>query len=351
MDREIENDFPNLPPGCNIQLERVARERVLAKVKAVLSDLNHFIPETIQTWGQESGLPLTFGHFISATDLSAVDVLRRHSWSEWKALAMQQPLPVDPDLALLRKALPRIALRSDPELLRSLLNDNIADERSDGSMAIAMHYLRWGKTGAALGLNTLAESARRWHTNPSIVADAVEIAAWRLNHPTTPLRDIALPFPCWLTLHAQYGSAEIKAGLGLSTLESAGPTGQGVIHAAELKCYIHLITFRKDDRVFSPTTRYRDYPISATKLHWESQSTISQRSTTGQNYLYFRERGYTILFFARLERQIDGETAPFTYLGPAKALLSAEEERPMRMVWELEYPIPAGLLEEAIPAV
>ena len=231
------------------------------------------------------------------------------------------------------------------------MSDNCADERCDGNEAIALHYLRWGQTGAALGLNSLAESVGRWWNNPSIVADATEIVAWRLHHPTTPLSDIDLPFQCFLKLHAQYGSAEIKAALGLATLESAGPTGQGVIHAAELKCYIHLITFRKDDRVFSPTTRYRDYPISATKLHWESQSTTTQGSTTGQNYLHFKERGYTILFFARLERQVDRETAPFSYLGPAKALLSAENERPIRMVWELEHPTPAELLEDALPAI
>lgn len=350
IDREIENDFPNLPPGCNIQLERVARERVLAKVKAVLADLNHFIPETIQTWSQESDHPLTFGHFISATGLSPVEVLRRRSWSEWKAIAMKQPMPNNPDIDALRKALPRIALRNDPDLLRQFLDINATHEVSISRVATALHYLRWGKTGTALGMSHIAESATRWQKNPSIVADAKEIATWRLQHPTTPLSDISLPFPCFLKLHAEYGSAEIKAALGLATLESAGPTGQGVIHDPTHNCYIHLVTFRKDDRFFSPTTRYRDYPISAKKLHWESQSTTSQNSTTGQNYLHFKERGYTILFFARVERQVDGETVPFVYLGPAKALLSAESDRPIRMVWELEYPIPAILLEGALPA-
>lgn len=348
MDREIENDFPNLPPGCNIQLERVARERVLDKVKEVLADLNHFIPETIQTWSQESDRPLTFAHFISATGLSPVEVLRRRSWSEWKAIAMKQSPPIDPDIEVLRKTLPRIALRSDPGLLHNLA---CADPETvkDSPEAIAMHYLRWGKTGAALGMNSVAESVARWQRNPTIVADAAEIASWRQQHPITPTPEIALPFPCFLKLHAGYGSAEIKAALGLATLEGAGPTGQGVIHAPNHRCYIHLVTFRKDDRVFSPTTRYRDYPISATKLHWESQSTTTQASATGQNYLHFNERAYTILFFARVERQLDGETMPFLYLGPAKTLLNAEGDRPIRMVWELEYPIPAILLEEAMP--
>ena len=350
IDREIDNDFPNLPPGCNIQLERVARERVLAKVKSILADLNHFIPESIRTWPQENDHPLTFGHFVAVTGLSPIEVLRRCSWSEWKAKAMQAPLPTDPDIDVLRKALPRIALRSDPELLRQFLDGDGKDGGEDGRAATALHYLRWGKTGTSLDMNRIAESAARWRANPSVGADAAEIAAWRLSHPTIPIRDIELPFACFLKLHAEYGSAEIKAALGLATLGGAGPTGQGVIHAAEQKCYIHLVTFRKDERVFSPTTRYRDYPVSPTRLHWESQSTTSQASATGHNYLHFRGRGYTILFFARVERRINGETAPFVYLGPARALLSAAGDRPIRMVWELEHPMPAGLLEEALPA-
>jgi hypothetical protein len=114
-----------------------------------------------------------------------------------------------------------------------------------------------------------------------------------------------------------------------------------------LKAYVHLVTFNKDERVFSPTTRYQDYPISPTQLHWQSQSTTSQSSDTGQNYLRFEQRGYSILFFARVDRKIDGETAPFVYLGPASKLLSYQGDRPISMVWELVYPMPAELLESA----
>lgn len=352
IDREIANDFPSLPPGCNIQLERVARERILDKIRSVLADLRHFIPETIRTWNQEyDQCPLTFGHFIIATGLSPVEVLRSRSWSEWKAMAAGQSLPPDPDMAALRKALSRIALRTDPDLLRHFTISNTSDVTVtlDAQSATALHYIRWGKTGAALGMNHIADSVHRWQRNPSIVADAAEIAAWRLQGHTALIRDIELPFTCFIKLHAEYGSAEIKAALGLATLQASGPTGQGVLSVPEQKCYVHLVTFRKDDRVFSPTTRYRDYPISATLLHWESQSTTSQASPTGQNYLHFKERGFTILFFARIERKLDGETAPFIYLGPAKDLVSAESDRPIRMVWELEYPMPAVLLEAALP--
>lgn len=348
IDREIEQDFPNLPPGCNIYLERVARERVMAKVRSVLADLHHFIPETIRTWPHEQSIPLTFGNFIEQTQLSPVILLRNRSWSEWRALAMQQPMPADPDIAILRKSLPRIALRSDPALLQAVVNRTTTAE-VEPEQAVALHYLYWGQKGSKIGVNTVAESFDKWQLNRSIVNDAAEIAAWRLDHQQIPITPITLPFSCALQLHAAYGSAEIKAALGITTVAQTGPTGQGVIHVAAKKCYIHLITFRKDTRNFSPTTRYRDYPINATRLHWESQSTISRASTTGQNYLQFEARGYTILFFARLERQIDGETAPFIYLGPAKSLITAQADRPIQMVWELRYPMPALLLEEALP--
>lgn len=347
IDREIENDFPNLPPGCSIQLERVARDRILTKIRSVLNDLHHFIPETLQTWQQDTGKTLTFGNFIEETGLSPSDVLARKSWSEWKAIATQQPAPNDPDLADGKKALGRMALRTDPTLLDTISEVAELKVNVDVKRATALHYLLWSKKGCAIGMQSLDESMDRWRRNPSLVADAREIAQWRKSSAEVPIRKIKLPFPSELSLHAAYGSAEIKAFLGLSSLHKPGPTGQGVMHVKDLKCYVHLVTFRKDEKDFSPTTRYQDYPISRTQLHWESQSTATQESSTGQNYIHFKERGYTILFFARLEKRIDGETAPFVFLGPAKALLSYERDRPITMIWELECPMPAALFEEA----
>src|SRR5690606_32261697 len=121
IDQEIEEDFPSLPPGCSIQLERVARERVLSKIQDVLGNLQVFIPEAISTWEQETNKLLTFGNFIEEPGLSAAMVLRRKAWSEWKALARNEPPPIDPDIGVLRKCLPRTALRNDPETLNELV--------------------------------------------------------------------------------------------------------------------------------------------------------------------------------------------------------------------------------------
>ncbi len=357
LDREVETDFPSLPPGCSIQLERVARERVLTKIRSVLSDLNRFIPETIRTWQGEVNRPLSFGSFIEVTGLSPLQVLGRRSWSEWRAMAEHRSPPTDPNLEQARKALPRIALRSDTSLLsavETLARENGVEEamaRYDTAQQTALHYLLWGRKAGLVGVKTLIDSLQKWRSNASVAGDAAEIAVWRRSQQSVPLQPLSeLPFECSLLLHGAYGAAEIKAALGLASLTKPGATGVGVIHAKHLRAYVHLITFQKDENDFSPTTRYRDYPISRTLLHWESQSNTTQDSITGQNYIHFRERGYTILFFARLTKRIEGETAPFVFLGPAQSLRDYRGDRPIAMTWELAHLMPAELFEEARPA-
>lgn len=95
------------------------------------------------------------------------------------------------------------------------------------------------------------------------------------------------------------------------------------------------------------TTRYKDYLINRSKLHWESQAGVTQTSKAGQNYIHYQERGYTILFFARMEKRTESETSPFIFIGPTARLLSYEGNRPISMVWELAHPVPAALFEAA----
>jgi len=353
MDQEVENDFPHLPPGCNIQLERIARENVLGNIRENLRNLATLVTESLATFEQDHGISPSFGNFVQATGISPLTLLKNKTWSEWQALAHHTAAPTDPDLEACRQTLRRVLLRTDSDTLAQLVSLAECDRIEDALLmltptdALRLHYLLWGKKGADVGVTTLEESLGKWHSNQTARHDLLEVASWRRSQREFPTAKISLSFPCALQLHAAYGSAEIKAALGLATLEKSGPTGVGVLHAENHKCYIHLVTFRKSDEDFSPTTQYRDYPISRTELHWESQSGTSQASPAGQNLLHFQEREYTILFFARLEKRIEDETAPFLFLGLAKRLISAEGDRPIAIVWELEYPMPAALFEEA----
>src|SRR3546814_7962206 len=84
-------------------------------------------------------------------------------------------------------------------------------------------------------------------------------------------------------------------------------------------------TLDKTSGHFSPTTRYRDYAISPTLLHWESQSGTREESPTGQRYKSHEANGSVVLPLARLT--VDDRA--FWLLGPA-AYVGHEGERPMR---------------------
>jgi superfamily II DNA or RNA helicase len=353
MDEEVENDFPHLPPGCNIQLERIARENILESIRESLRNFANLVTESLATFEQDYGRPLNFGNFVQATGISPLTLLKTKTWSEWQALAKHTELPADPDIDACRQTLRRVLLRTDPDTLEQLeqlaTRDRIEDTLNElnSTDAVRLHYLLWGKKGPEVGVSSVEESLAKWHGNKSARRDLSEVAAWRRSQHPFPTTKLELGFSCALRLHAAYGSAEIKAALGLASFERSGSTGVGVLHAEHLKCYVHLITFRKSEEDFSPTTQYRDYPVSRTELHWETQSGTSQTSPTGQNHLHFRERGYTILFFVRLEKRVEDETAPFIFLGQAKRLISAQGDRPIAIVWELEHAMPASLFEEA----
>ena len=154
IDQEIERDFPNLPPGCSIQLERVARERILQNIRQSLGSLINFIPEAIRTFEAETGLPLNFANFVDSTALSPLEILRNKTWSEWKNLAHHQPPVADPDLEDARKALRRISLRTDPSRLNHVIRlsePSVAEDAPDFGFSepesAALHYLLWGKKG------------------------------------------------------------------------------------------------------------------------------------------------------------------------------------------------------------
>jgi len=351
IDQEVEAEFPNLPPGCSIQLERVARAEVLAHIKQTLGNLRQFLPEAIRTFEQETGSSLTLGRFIEHTGLSPITILKSRTWSEWKDLAAGTNHVRDEHRQETRHALQRFCLRTDRRLLdyaEALATQQKPDrlmEAVTDEEAAALHYLLWSKNGRQLGVTSYAESFDKWCSNTAAVADLKEVLAWRRRQHPYRTERIALPGNAYLELHAAYGLREITAAYGLSSLETTGPAGTGVMHAESHRTYLHLITFRKEDRDFAPTTRYKDYPISRRQVHWESQPSTTPQSPRGLDLIQFKERGYTHLFFARLEKRFEGITAPFVFLGPVADLVSHEGSRPIRMIWELEHPMPAELFE------
>jgi hypothetical protein len=79
---------------------------------------------------------------------------------------------------------------------------------------------------------------------------------------------------------------------------------------------------------------------------WESQSTTSADSRTGQRYQHHREQGSQVLSRARVR-----DTDPaFWVLGPCE-YMQHRGRRPMAVTWRLRHLMPADLFHEFSAAV
>ncbi|HRW18395.1 MAG TPA: DUF3427 domain-containing protein [Dermatophilaceae bacterium] len=180
------------------------------------------------------------------------------------------------------------------------------------------------------------------------LAQVIELALDGTRHTATPLTGRLVDIP--LLVHATYQREEALAALGYASLNRLPnsfregvlriDTGDGEIDA-------FFVTLRKSEADYSPTTMYADYPISPTLFHWESQSTTSVASPTGQRYLHGTGEK---LLFVRTEKEGEFGTMPYVFLGPVD-YVSHRGDRPIAITWRLRTPMPADLFTEAAVAL
>ncbi len=154
-----------------------------------------------------------------------------------------------------------------------------------------------------------------------------------------------------LEVHASYSREEILAALGFASQRRTPSTmREGVAWCEAVNADAFLITLKKSDRDYSPTTMYRDFALSPELFHWESQSTTSSASPTGQRYIHHRERRSHVLLFVREAKTNALGTSPYVFLGPAD-YVSHEGERPMAITWRLHRPMPTEVYQASTVAV
>ncbi len=203
---------------------------------------------------------------------------------------------------------------------------------------------------ANLAPDTLEDSLRLLHAHPAIVEEIGELLPLLddlSDHLTYPLdEELGWAHRIPLSVHARHTLRDVLTAFGILTVGGSAYEQTGVFRDERTNSDLFFVTLEKSERDYSPSTLYKDYAISPTDFHWESQSGTSQASPTGQRYIRHRERGGHILLFVRQKRKQDGRTMPYTFLGPADHV-SHKGDRPISFVWRLRRPMPAGMFREA----
>ncbi|MFE0471512.1 DUF3427 domain-containing protein [Streptomyces sp. NPDC058947] len=342
----IEHDFPLLPSGCQIILEGKAKKLVLdnirtqlsANVKTLANEVRAYETPLLADYLRESRREIKE---LYKSDNSWTSVLRR-------AGLMEGTGPTG-ESALLKRVHAFLHV-DDPDRANAYLR-LLADEvpRYDALDPIEQTYARmlffnlWDNAG---GFTSYQQGFNSLRDQPAVREELRQVLSYviaQADHFPIPLSGSHSQLP--LKVHCSYNRSEILGALGVARLGGQMPRSfaQGVQWVEELQTDALLITLEKNEKDFSPTVRYKDYALSPTLFHWESQNATAANSPTGQRYQHHVERGSHVLLFMRRYKNTDiGKSQPWMLLGPA-TYEHHTGSKPMAITWRLEHELPADV--------
>ena len=345
LEREIERGFPFLPSGCQIVMDRHAQALILENLRSQVANSWKSMTAELRSYGD-----LDLPGFVRESGIELPDILRRgqRSWTQLRRDAgLPTPVGTPLELAVLKRI--RAFAHVDDELratgYRQLLSSRTpyADlSHVDQRLARMLFFSAFPN---AHGLSTYDDGLTALRNEPAAAAElgaVIDLVFNETRHGALPLTGPLAGLP--LRVHASYQREEILAALDYASLERK-PTSmmQGVAYSERLNVDALFITLKKSEADYSPTTMYRDYPLSPTLFHWESQNATSVASRTGQRYL---NGSSTVLLFCRVEPKGQYDTEPYVSLGPA-SYVSHEGERPIAITWQLQHTMPSTFFARA----
>jgi hypothetical protein len=346
LQQQLERGFPFLPAGCHVELEPVARDIVLASIKRAIPSR---WPDRVAELRSIGDVPLST--FLIQSGLELADIYdNNRSWSELRrAAGMPTASAGDSETSLLRAVGRLLHVDDDERIARyrrfaagaDTPGVEALDERSGRLLRM---FLASMFTDSAT--DTLQAAWRRLRAHPQVCAELAELLDEldaQVDH-VQPMLSTSTHAP--LHLHAQYTRIEIQAAFNDGTAIRPPRWDSGVKWLPHEQTDMFAFTLDKTSGAFSPTTRYQDYAISPELIHWETQSTTSVSSPTGQRYLHHAERGSSVVLFARLR----ADERAFWCLGPA-TYVRHERDRPIAITWRLHHRLPADLFTAFAAAV
>lgn len=348
--KEIEDDFPHLPLGCSIVLEKKAKEIILENIKkATTLNINQLIGKIVN-FQHQTTLPLTLANFIEFNNISLEMIYSKKE--TWSRLCQRAGLTEDFDLLNEKQVYSAISnkwLSTNStsyfnfilKIAKQGFNIRLNDFDENGkTMLLMLYYDIWQNHGL---FKSLEESIKAIGKNKTLVNEIIEVLELLIDKVDFKEIEISLPYNQPLKLHARYTRDQILAAFGLSTFEKKSSNREGAAENKELNSEILFINLIKSEEDFSPTTMYDDYAISETLFHWQSHNAYGPETTKGLSYIRHQENNKKILLFVREKANDEnGNTFGYVFIGEA-VFKNTEGAKPMNVKWELKEPMPEYL--------
>ncbi|MDP3313836.1 DUF3427 domain-containing protein [Lutibacter sp.] len=346
IQKEIEDDFPHLPLGCSIVLEKKAKGFILENIRnATLLNKNQLLNK-IRNYKYQTTLPLTLKNFSTFYHIPLQLIYKKGNWKRLCVIAEQiEDYPTINEAEIYR-AINKKWLSSNSNsyfnFILSLAKKgfNISFNKlseDEKSMCLMLHYDVWQSAGF---FKSLEESINAIGKNKILIDEIIEVLEVLIDKIDFLEREISLPYSQPLKLHSRYTREQILSAFGFHTFQKKSEIREGVALSKEKNTELLFITLNKSEKDFSPTTLYEDFAISENLFHWQTQNSVKLESGKGLSYINHVNEGKRILLFVREKNEDEyGNTMASVFLGEVK-LLEHYGSKPMSIKWELNESMP-----------
>jgi hypothetical protein len=334
LENAVEDEFPYLPSGSQIVLDRVAQKVVLDNIRAQLRfnraqlvrDIASYAETELSAYLEQSG-----------NDVKSIYRSTKDSWTGYlrQAQLIEGYSPLE---SVITGRIQELSNASEKKLLGCMAALIHVDDPERGeaysmlvgpgapqyatlgmreqTFARMLFYTLWDDGGGFQSYDAGLDHLRGYQFVCSEIRQLVKLGVAASKHAAKGLGAGLQHVP--LLSHATYRREEVLAALQYGSLELGKNVQhrEGVAWCPATSTDAFFVTLNKDDKKHSATTMYKDYAISPELFHWESQNATSPGSPTGKRYLARTAHGSKTLIFTRdMSEDETGLTVPYTCLG------------------------------------
>jgi superfamily II DNA or RNA helicase/HKD family nuclease len=351
---DIESGFPFLPSGMSLNLDQLARENVLNALRNQLTPGRAELVSEVRRYGGSD-----LQGFLESAGRDASDIYRLNRLTWMELLGSAGYLEIEAGTSLFSSRIKNLLHINDHDRITAYKKDLEEDfvsweklserERRFRNM---FFWLLWrdGKDPNGRSWDSVDSAFAFLRTQTNVVSEMIEIlsiCSSKIDGSKFEVHFIQESIP--LLAHANYSLDELLGAIGYARLKSspiraeslptrsADSMRQGVVFVEEIGLDLLTVTLQKGKR-YSSTTRYLDYAETRDVFHWESQSTTTSSSATGQRYITQTPGKSDVLLAIRNERDSEYGTQSYRLAGLAD-YLKHQGEKPISIWWSLRTPL------------
>lgn len=353
IQKEIEADFPHLPLGCTIILEKKAKSFILENINNATTLNKMQLLKKIRDFEHQTTQPLTLKNFSNFYKIPLQFIYKRSTWKRLCALAEQiSDFPITNEKEILSAIKTKwLSCNSNSyfQFILSIAKKGFKISMQQLSkeaqiMCLMLHYDVWQNQG---GFNSLEESINSIGKNSTLNEEIIEVLEILLDKIDFIEKEISLPYSQPLKIHSRYSRDQILAAFQISTFEKKSSNREGVAENKDLNTELLFIDLIKSETDFSPSTLYQDFALSEKIFHWQTQNSARSDKGKGLSYIKQSENGKRVLLFVR-EKNTDEfkNTMAYVFLGDGD-FLESSGSKPMNIKWEVREPMPPFLWKDS----